>query len=380
MSTPPVNPDDAAPPALRWGRLLMVALAMAGLWVSATLLAGEYHERQAERARTAVEAGRALTTAARLPQAAAAFRTAVALEPDEPAYRLSLAKALVGLDRMDEAERYLQDVLRVDATNGDANLALARIHRAAGRFAAAEAAYYRAIYGRWPPEAEATRVQTRLELIELLGQTADRERVRAELTHLATAFPGDRALLLRVGRQLLDSGFAEDARRLYRGVIDRFTDPGAAHAGLAEAALALDDYAAAAAAARRALAANPDDRASAERLALASTVDSLDPTRPRLSARERTRRTRRLLDLARLRLEACWAAGPATPEHEALLARLAATRTTRVTPAVLDEETALLETAAAAVAASCPPSGADAPLDLVLRVVVSAGAGTGAPS
>ncbi|MCC7031201.1 MAG: tetratricopeptide repeat protein [Acidobacteria bacterium] len=367
------SPLPFTPSGQRWARGVLVAAAMGGLWWGATALAGAYHSQQASRAASAARSGQVLTASGRLEDAAAQFRNAVALQPDRTAYRLALARALISLERFDEAERYLQDVLRADATNGEANLALARVQQARDRDAEAEASYYRAIYGRWMPEAEATRQRARLDLIELLGRTADRERVRAELTQLASAFPGDRNLQLVAGRRLLDSGFPEEAARVYRGMAERFTDSGAAHAGLAEAALALGDYAGAAQSARRALAADPSDRASAARLALAGAVDGLDPNRPRISARERGARTRRLLDLARARLENCWGHRTLTPGEDALAARLRARRPSPVTPQVLDDEYELLESAARAVAAACPAPTDEEPLDVVLRIVAEAG-------
>ena len=347
----------------------LVWVLVAGLWWLATTLADAYHGQQSARAATAARLGEALTASGRLDDAVARFRDAVALDPDRTEYRLALATALVSLERFDESERYLRDVLREDATNGEANLALARGQRARARFSEAEASYYRAIYGRWAPEDEATRQRTRLELIELLGRTADAERVRGELSQLATAFPGDRALQLVVGRRLLDLGYAADAMRVYRSVVERFAEPGAAYAGLAEAALADGDYATAAEAARRALAVDASDRGSADRLALAGEVDRLDPNRPRLSARARTTRIRRLLGLARTRLEACW--GPTTPppEREALSAQLRAPRPSPVTPQVLDDEYALLESAARAVRDDCPMPETEAPTDVVWRII-----------
>ena len=351
----------------------LVWALVAGLWWLATTLAGAYHGQQSARAAAAAELGQALTASGRLEDAVARFRDAVALDPERTEYRLALAKALVSLERFDESERYLRDVLRDDATNGEANLALARGQRARARFAEAEASYYRAIYGRWSPDAEATRLRTRLELIELLGRTAEGERVRAELSQLATAFPGDRALQLVVGRRLLDAGFPADAARVYRGVVERFADPGAAYAGLAEAALADGDYADAAEAARQALAVDATDRASAARLALAGEVDRLDPNKPRLSARAKTARIRQLLGLARTRLEACWGQTALSPDREALMIRLRGPRPSPVTPQVLDDEYALLESAARAVRDGCPPPDTETPTDVVWRIIASGG-------
>ncbi len=122
--------------------------------------------------------------------------------------------------------------------NGTAILLLARIQRANGQTADAEVSDHRAIYGIWPDNEQRTRVDTRLELIALLTATADRDRVRSEFAHLASAFPGDVTLQLRVARDLLNLGYPDDAARLFRVVAGRFTDSGPALAGVVEAEIA----------------------------------------------------------------------------------------------------------------------------------------------
>lgn len=361
-------------PLQRRGRILLVVVTLAVLWSLATVLARDLRRQQETRAASRAALGREALAASRTEEGVGHFRAAVALRPERRDYELDLAKALLTLGRTAEAERYLLDVLRVDATNGDAQLALARVQAQQSRMEEAEASYFRAIYGQWPADAERMRAEARLELIDLLAATADRDRVRGQFIQLAASFPGDRTLQMQVGRSLLDFGLADEAARVFQASIDRFADPDVAYAGLAEAELARRDYAAAADAARRALARDPADRASAAMLARATTVSGLDPNQPRLSARERSARTRRLLDLVRTRLAACWADGPLSADDQALADRLARPLARAVTPMVLDEEAALLEEAARRLLAGCASELTDEPVDLALRLVAGRGA------
>ena len=197
------------------------------------------------------------------------------------------------------------------------------------------------------------------------------ERVRSEFIQLAEAFPGDLPLQLRVGRSLLAAGDVDDAARVFRRVTERFADPGSAFADLADAALARHEYIAAFEAATRALARNPADKASAERRTLAAAVLALDPTQPRLSAGERTKRLGRLLGAARERLVACDGATPASADSDVMpmLDRwLASSRGQQLEEA--DLGMALLGAASRRVAERCPPGTAPDAVDLVLRGAV----------
>ena len=310
----PVLFGDGATPGLPLIRLTTVVLATAALWVVASLLARAAHEQRILRGERAAAAGEAALAAGRLPQAVAALREAVVLEPERSAYRLALARALVAEGRNKEALPYVNEVLRQSPIDGEASLALARILRSTGATADAETAYYRAIFGRWPPERLASRQQARLELVALFEHAGDKARLRATLLELSAAFPGDRSLQFHAARQLLASGFADEAVRVLRGVVDRFADSGEALTRLAEAELERGNSAAAYDAALRAVARDPRDREARAVRDRAAQVLSLDPSLPRLSSQERSRRTRRLLADARTRLGTCEANSGATAD------------------------------------------------------------------
>lgn len=371
MSTLPLTRAGPAPDDWRHGmvaRGAALTLAIAALWLLATHLADRYHDGKIARAERRAEQGRVELTEGRTSAAVGHFREAVALHPDRPAYRFSLAQGLVTLGQTSEAEAYLRDILQQDAMNGPANRAMARLLSGLGRTADAEVSYYRAIYGLWPSGEQGARVETRLELIGLLGKTADRNRVRAELTQLAIAFPGDLTLQLQAGRSLLDLGFADDAARQFDQVSRRFAEPGSAYAGLAEAELQRGDYVSAFEAAQRAVAQDSGDRASIARRDVARSAMALDPSLPRLALRQRQNRTRQLIARTRAVLTACWADRPPDAETTAALEALDAATPRRGRPSPPDDQAQeALEESARLVVRDCATQMSEPGLSLVLR-------------
>jgi tetratricopeptide (TPR) repeat protein len=303
-------------PPLPAMRIALVGLTVVGLWTAATFLAREAQARRLAQGIRAAELGRTSLEAGHAALAAEHFREAVALEPDRRDYRLSLARSLVALRQVDEAEPYLRDVLREDPVNGEANLELARVERARGNRVEAEEAYYRAIYGRWQASEQPMRRQARMELVGLFADSADRGRVRTALAELADAFPGDLPLQQHVARRLLAFGFAHDAARLLRLVVDRFAQPGAAYGLLAEAEFARGNYPGAIEAAADAVAHDPSDAQARTTRDLAERILSFDPAQPRLTTSARVARVRRLLEHARNHAVACQPAGAWPPGEQ----------------------------------------------------------------
>lgn len=331
-------------------RALAAGAALAVLWAVTSLLAGAHHELRDTRAAGAASAGRVAMERGAAQEALRPLRDAVALQPDVAAHRLALGQALLALGRHDEALTYLTAVVSRDPVSGEANLAVARAHRAAGHPDRAERSYYRAVYGQWRAGADPTRVQTRLELIALLQDTADAARVRTELLRLAADFPGDLGLHLHIGQSLTSLGFPADASRVFEDAITRFAAPGSAYAGLAVARFQAGDYPAALTAATTALQADAADTQAAAVRRRANAALALDPTLPRLSVAERTTRWRRLLAQARARLATCTAGRPS--ETSAQLMEFAATALSRrATPDLAMNAGAAL---ARAVAQDCP--------------------------
>ena len=341
-----------------------MGIVLVALWIGAALLSRASHDQRVRRGqRAAAQAADALR-AGRPAEAVRALRDAVAFEPDRAAYRLALAKALVASGQPAEAEPYVHEALRQQPVDGEANLVLARILRQAGSVEDAERAYYRAVYGRWDRDALSQRMAARLELVSLYRDAGQRHRLRAALLELSAAFPGDRTLQLQAGRELLAEGFADDAARQLRAVVERFAEPGEALGLLARAEFASGNYIEAYAAAGRAVRQDPRDTSSARLRSLAARVLTLDPDQPRLSTRERTRRAAVLLTEARERLRACPAGPPST----------ASSSPVPLVTAWLDDRSrdadvgrALLAAAATALAQRCPKVAEDDALGLVLR-------------
>jgi tetratricopeptide (TPR) repeat protein len=350
-------------------RAVTIALTVIALWSIATVIADRYRSQKVQRAARAAVLGRSELESGRADEAVRLFREAVALEPGFIQYRLDLAGALLQVNQTDEATNYLREVLRQDPVNGPANLSLARIHDAVGSVGEAEPAFYRALYGRWAADEEEARRRARLELVEFLTRTASRDRVPPELAQIAAAFPGDLLLQLRTGRTLLDLGFPEQAALILNGAVTRFAEPGDAFALLAEAHLARGDFGGAAEAARQALRIDPTDKSAAVHRDLASAAAAMDPTQLRLSVRERTSRTQRLLGHIRALLETCQSTSLGGND-DAQLSRdidvwLSSTRAQQVEQ--LETGLALLESAAGRVTGTCAASKGDEALALVIR-------------
>lgn len=357
-------------------RALAAATAVAVLWLVTTVLARTHHDVRDARAARAAAAGLRALEQDTPGEALRPLREAVALQPAAAGHRLALGRALVALNRNDEAVAHLTTLLDRDPVSGEANLAIARAHRAAGDAQRAERSYYRAVYGQWPAGAEQARVQTRLELIQLLHGSADTARVRTELLRLAADFPGDRGLQLHVGQSLVALGSPGEAARVFESVVSRFADPGTAHSGLAVARFQAGDYPAALAAATQALRLAPGD-APALRIRLrANAALGLDPTLPRLSIAERTARWRRLISLAMARLATCTAGGPSANTTQLMefaataLSRRAAPDLAMNAGAAL-ARTVVLECPAPVGALSADPPPDDDALLLVVRRIAS---------
>ena len=106
-------------------RFATVALLIGILWAAASFLTRTAHDQRVTRAKAAATRATAAVSGGQRDDAVALFREAVGLEPRHPDYRLALAKALVAVGRPAEAEPYVQEVLRQQPVNGEANLVLA---------------------------------------------------------------------------------------------------------------------------------------------------------------------------------------------------------------------------------------------------------------
>jgi CIC family chloride channel protein len=319
------NVEQEAAPVLPKGRpvalLAGVLAALVGLAVVGGLLSYYYRTERAGRAQHFYELGNQFLQKDQYDEAIGQFREALSISHTSQ-YRLALAAALVKAGHPDEATIYLKDVLRSDPTNAPANLGMARAAAQAGRIDEAVGFYHHAIYGAWPGNAAAGRIQARIELIQALGKAGRRQQAQAELLSALAVMPGDLSVKKQAASLALEYGLPKEAASLFLDLTQRDAQDATAWAGLGEAEYALADYAAARDALTAALRLNPNDTAVRKRLDAAAQILALDPAGRGLRAAERFDRSRAVLAAVLDALNNCSAAAlPAGLKQEMETAR-----------------------------------------------------------
>jgi tetratricopeptide (TPR) repeat protein len=286
---------------LQYGLIAGVVAIGAALWSADVFLA------RTETAEVRAEARRYYDTGARLlaqtkpGQAADPLRKAHAMQRDNRIYSVRLAEALIGDAKLDEASRVLAELLARTPNDGESNLLEARLTLRTGSLAESLAYYHRAIYGNWtglnPSESGTRRIQTRMELAELLSQRGMKQELLSELLAFSPEASGNREVEEKVAAWYMSAGAPQRAADAYRALIEQ--DPGdrsnAAHLGDAE--LALGNYRSAENAFSKA--------GEIDRARLADQIAELDPTARSLSSAEKFRRSERVLEMARDDLKRC---------------------------------------------------------------------------
>jgi tetratricopeptide (TPR) repeat protein len=251
--------------------LLAVLAGMAFITIDSVLAKTERHETALEAARLNNE-GQHLMSEGKFDDAIESFRAAIANQRDNPEYTLELGRALRTAGRLNEAESTLEDLLRTNAMDGAANLALARVFLKQGDFPSAAFYYHRAIYGQWnAADAEQRRLQVRFELVDLLVQRNQKQELLAELLPLQTEAPTDTATQQKLANLFLTAGSPVRAEEIYRAQVRL----------------------------------HPGDAALRKGLNLTDQILRLDPMRPELSDRERYQRSMHILQLVTDRASAC---------------------------------------------------------------------------
>jgi tetratricopeptide (TPR) repeat protein len=233
------------------------------------------------------------------------FHTALHYARDNYSYQLDLAQALMGVGRIDEAHAYLINLWDRQPENGFVNLELARIAVHQSETDQALRYYHNAIYATWPENEEAARHDVRLELIEYLLHINAKTQAQSELIALAANTRDDPAHQQRLGDLFLRAQDYEHALAAYRESLQKDPHNAATLAGAGRAALQLTHYTEAREYLRAAIAQNPKDGDSAERLKITELVLEMDPFRPQLSAAERNRSVIAAFKAAGERLETC---------------------------------------------------------------------------
>jgi tetratricopeptide (TPR) repeat protein len=253
-----------------------------------------YRAQRSGRAQRFYEEGNQLLAKDLYESAIGEYREALALSQNSR-YRLALSLALAKAGHLNEATIYLKELLHGEPDNGPANLGMARISQQQGNIDAALGYYHRAVDGAWPESAAQRRIEIRLELVQMLGNTGRRQLAHAELLSVLAAMPSNVDLKKRAAPLLLQFGSPKEAADLYREIIVRDAQDEATFAGLGQAEFALGDYSAAHEALQAALKLNPNDTSVQKLLATSEQILALDPTRRGLGAIERFHRSKQLL-------------------------------------------------------------------------------------
>lgn len=298
-------PGAAAGAPVFLGTFALVIAAIFLLVIFDTALANIDRNETRSRARNEFSAGTQLMAAGRDSEAIAHFRAATELDRNEPGYYIVLAEAMRRISRLADAEGVLGPILERNATDGAANLTMARVLIDEGRIQEAESYYHRAIYGLWPTDTEAKRAAARFELIDLLARTRAKRELLAELLPIQDVSPADTLLRKRMAHLFVLAGAPSRAISIFRALLQKNPRDGDAYLGLGEAALSMTNFPAARTYLREAVRLSPGSVSVAAKLALADTLLALDPTQRALSLREQYRRSRLLLQRTMLATAIC---------------------------------------------------------------------------
>lgn len=354
-----------------FGTFALIFIALAALFVIDTFLARiERNEDRAQATRLFAE-GRRMMQNGQYAEAAERFRDAVSIERDNRDYLLALSGALLAAKNFADAETTLDGLLQRDSTDGDANLAMARVQVAEMHFPEGISFYHRAIYGQWRTDPAQNRLKVRFELVGLLAQQNEKAELLAELLPLQDEAPDDLATRKRIGQLFLSAGSPARAADVFQEILRRNSQDPDVYAGLGEAEFARGNYQTARTDFLQASRLKPDDQAIGKRLELCEQILSLDPTRRGLSSKDRYQRSLKLVALVLDETTPCLGntSVPATQDllnaaNKALKARVAESRQNAATEANLDLTEQLWQVRGKTCALSTP--AADDPLPLVL--------------
>jgi tetratricopeptide (TPR) repeat protein len=285
--------------------LVLLSVSAVVLFLMVTGLSRAFHAQREALGDRWFNRGVTDLNAKRFDAAVNDFRSALLYSRDDYSYQLNLAEALLGLHHTGEASAYLLNLWDREPENGVVNLELARIASQQGQNDQAVRYYHDAIYAIWPGDERNQRRAARLELIELLLRTHSRADAQAELIALAENASDDAAEQELIGNLFLRAEDPEHALAAYRIALKtRGHDP-AALAGAGEAAFRLARYSEAQEFLQSAVAANPNDARSSDRLKTTEMVLQMDPYRRPISESQRNRAVTAAFTTAGQRLKSC---------------------------------------------------------------------------
>ncbi len=290
--------------------LAAVFLGMAILLTVTALLTRQYRAERGMRRSLHLQAASVAAHNDQYEVAIKEFRDALEYDREDLSARLGLAQTLFSLERFSEAWNYLIDLRVTEPTHAVVNRLLGDIARIEGRSNEAASYYRAAIYGRWPEDAEANRLDTRLALIDLLGSEEDYLQELSELAELLEEMPEDIPTRRRIGRLLIEAGAPAKAVRVFQDVVGERADDAEAWVGLGEAEFERGHYLSARTAFTRSRLIDSMGAEAQRWLELCNEIIDLDPTYRRAGTRERHRRSELLLRRALAEAATCVETSP----------------------------------------------------------------------
>jgi len=289
---------------------LLTGLAVAS-FLAVTGLSRLFQAQQQSLAAQWSSRGASDLSAGRYQTAITEFRTALEYARGDDSDQLSLAQALLGLGKTDEAHAYLVSLWERQPENALVNLALARIAAQKNQTDDVLRFYHNAIYATWPADLEPERRKARLELIDYLFRTNARAQAESELIALEANTGDDAGQQAQLGAMFLKVQDNDRALAAFRESLKLERRNPAAEAGAGEAAFRMGLYPMAERYLASAVSATPDDVSRAELLKMTQTVLRLDPYRPQVSVAQRNRIVMDAFDVAGERLQSCGLQGGA---------------------------------------------------------------------
>lgn len=287
--------------------LLGSALLIVILFFITGGVARGYHVKLHELAGQWFEAGEKHLNTGNADAALADFRNALVYEPEDPRIQFRLTQALIADGRYEEARSYLLGMLAHSPSDAPVNLALARIAARSGTEADALRYYHGAIYGVWPNDLEANRLNARFELSRMLIARGDGSDADGELIALATEIPqqGGAPLHEQTGELFLRAGDVTRALEEFRLALAGPHVPSGALRGAGLTAYQMGDFRIAQRYLERAYREKRNDPEVGAALETTRLILAWDPEAPGLTYVQRRERARHDLAQAIARVESC---------------------------------------------------------------------------
>lgn len=389
--------DEKVPPAtedrtLSWYApreplvLIVLTAITVVFFISVSALSSVYHTQLESRGGYWFTQGSSDLKRGQLKRAMADFHTALTYSPGNYAYELSLAQALLALDKTDEAYAYLISLWQRQPENGTVDLELARIFADKGEVNQAIRYYHNAIYAVWSDKSGGEQRAVRLELVTFLLRHDVKSEAESELIALAGDLPENASLRAHIGDLFMQVPDYERALDEYRESLKLDRRNSEALAGAGQAAFELARYSLAEHYLTEAVALDAHDEQSQDLLHTAQLVLKMDPYQLRFTTAQRNQLVVEAFKIAGQRLKSCPepvqpAASAATPANATapaaptLYSRWSAMRPhvtergLRMNPDLGDDAMSLVFSIEQQTSIACgPPKGEDLALLLISKL------------